>query len=233
MEMRTSMPSDTPSGNSRIDEDPSVPRDPAVGVVAPVPVARRLIAILERDGLDAAAIDLARRSRELDVLVVAVESPSGGNSQIGRVRDKHPSARLVLFTATATPAEARLLLVDDVAGLVLERDAESALALVVRATCVGQISYPLELMPTRLRTALSNREKQALGMVVMGFSNAEIATKLHVSESTVKSHLYSAFATIGVRTRKEAVALILDPNAGFGTGILAITGTGTDEDVGR
>ena len=65
--------------------------------------------------------------------------------------------------------------------------------------------------------------KQILGMVVLGFSNAEIAAKLYVSESTVKSHLSSAFATIGVRTRKQAAALILDPGSGFGTGILAIT----------
>ena len=106
----------------------------------------------------------------------------------------------------------------------------STLALAVRAAFAGQISYPAELMPTQLRTALSNREKQILAMVVMGFSNAEIAAKLHVSESTVKSHLYSAFATLGVRTRKEAVALILDPNAGFGTGILAITDSGLSED---
>ena len=118
---------------------------------------------------------------------------------IRRARDKHPSARLVLVVSQATPAEARQLLVDDVPGLVLEQHAEIALALAVRAAFAGQISYPAELMPTQLRAALSNREKQILGMVVMGFSNAEIAAKLHVSESTVKSHLYSAFATIGVR----------------------------------
>ncbi len=93
----------------------------------------------------------------------------------------------------------------------------------MRSAVAGQISYPRELMPTQLRAALTNREKQILGMVVMGFRNAEIAAKLHVSESTVKSHLYSAFTTLGVGSRKEAVSLILDPNAGFGTGILAIT----------
>ena len=201
-------------------------RAPVTGVVAPGPVARRLIAILKRDGLDAAVSNPARRSRKLDVLVLAVESLSSGKSDIRRARDEHPSARLVLVVGTATPAEARQLLVDDVPGLVLEQHAEATLALAARSVFAGQISYPAELMPTRLRTALSNREKQILGMVVMGFSNAEIAAKLHVSESTVKSHLYSAFATIGVGSRKEAVALILDPNAGFGTGILAITDSG-------
>jgi DNA-binding NarL/FixJ family response regulator len=214
------MPADTPSGNHRHEQESPTGRAPAVGVVAPGPLARRLLAILERDGLDAAASSPARH---LDVLVVAVESLSSGKSDIRRARDKHPSAHLVLVVGAATPAEARQLLVDDVPGLVLERQAEARLALAARAAFAGQICYPAELMPTQLRAALSIREKQILGMVVMGFSNAEIAAKLYVSQSTVKSHLYSAFATIGVRSRKEAVALILDPSAGFGIGILAIT----------
>ncbi len=144
-------------------------------------------------------------------------------------RDEHSSAQLVLVVGTATPAEARQLLVEGVPGLVLEKHAEATITLAARTTLVGQICYPAELMPTHLKTALSTREKQILGMVVMGFSNAEIAAKLFVSQSTVKSHLSSAFATMGVRSRKEAVAVILDPDAGFGTGILAITGAGENE----
>jgi DNA-binding NarL/FixJ family response regulator len=208
--------------NRKEQESPTdhTERAPAVGVVAPGPLAGRLLAILERDGIAAAGPSRARR---LDVLIVAVEGLSSGQSEIHRARTKHPSAQLVLVVSAATPAEARQLLVDDVAGLVLERQAEATLALTARAAFAGQISYPAELMPTQLRTALSMREKQILAMVVMGFSNAEIAAKLYVSQSTVKSHLYSAFTTIGVGSRKEAVALILDPNAGFGTGILAIT----------
>ncbi len=217
------MPADTHSGNHGNTRKAPAGRAPVAGVAAAGPVARRLIAVLERDGLDAAVLDAAGPPRVPDVLVVAVESPSGERSEIRQARDEHPSARLVLVAATATPAEARQLLVDDVPGLVLEQQADTALPIAVRAVLAGQISYPVELMPTHLKTALSTREKQILGMVVMGFSNAEIAAKLFVTESTVKSHLHSAFGTIGVRTRKEAVALILDPEAGFGTGILSIT----------
>ena len=60
----------------------------------------------------------------------------------------------------------------------------------------------------------------------MGFSNAEIARKLFVTEATVKSHLSSSFAKLGVRSRAEATARILDPEHGLGTGILAISDDG-------
>jgi DNA-binding NarL/FixJ family response regulator len=57
----------------------------------------------------------------------------------------------------------------------------------------------------------------------MGCMNHEIAKTLYVSESTVKSHLSSAFTKLAVRSRTEAVDLILDPEQGLGRGILAIT----------
>jgi len=206
-------------------DDPA--REPSVGVVGSGPFERRLIAVLRRDGLDAGPAASVRRSRTPDVLVMAVESLSTAKSDIAAVRQERSGAQLVVVVGAATPAEARQLLVDDVRGLVLEQHVEATLALTARAAIVGQISYPAELMPSHLKAALSTREKQVLGMLVLGFSNAEIAAKLHVSESTVKSHLNSAFTTLGVRTRKDAVALILDPEAGFGTGILAITASGS------
>jgi DNA-binding NarL/FixJ family response regulator len=60
-------------------------------------------------------------------------------------------------------------------------------------------------------------------MVVLGLTNGEIAHKLRLSESTVKSHLSSSFTKLGVRSRGEAASLILDPAAGLGTGILVIS----------
>jgi DNA-binding NarL/FixJ family response regulator len=79
-------------------------------------------------------------------------------------------------------------------------------------------------MRARLQSeSLSIREKQVLSMLVMGFTNAEIAAKLFLAESTVKSHLSSAYTKLGVRSRKDAATMILDPVAGLAPGILTIT----------
>jgi DNA-binding NarL/FixJ family response regulator len=158
-----------------------------------------------------------------DPAVVVVITSGNDTDSVRHARAKCPFVPVVVVTDSVSPAEARRLLVDGVAGVVLEADLGRALVPTLEAVLAGQVSYPAESMPARVRETLSKREKQILGMVVLGFSNAEIAAKLYVSQSTVKSHLSSAFATLGVRSRKEAVALILDPDAGYGTGILAIT----------
>jgi DNA-binding NarL/FixJ family response regulator len=93
----------------------------------------------------------------------------------------------------------------------------------VVAVAAGQIVIPRSLRAAVAKPVLTTREKQILALVVMGLSNREIADQLFLAESTVKSHLFSAFRRLGVRTRKEASALILDAQQGLGTGILTIT----------
>ncbi len=89
---------------------------------------------------------------------------------------------------------------------------------------VGQICVPRQHWRQIAPPALSTREKQILGLVVMGYMNSQIAEQLFLAESTVKSHLSSAFGKLGVRSRNEAVNLILDSERGLGMGILALGG---------
>ncbi len=184
---------------------------------------RRLSAILARDGL---AVSVEREGRRpLDAVVLVWERLGGEETAFVRtLRRELPAARIVVVAGEASRRALRDALDEGADGLVMEREAEALLALAVRAVCAGSLVLPADLREHVSRPALSAREKQVLGMVVMGFTNGEIAAKLHVAESTVKSHLSSAFAKLDVRSRNEATALILDPERGLGTGVLAISG---------
>ncbi|CAN5261179.1 response regulator transcription factor [soil metagenome] len=53
---------------------------------------------------------------------------------------------------------------------------------------------------------LTSRESEVLGLIGRGLSNRMIATELHISEHTVKFHISSLFAKLGVGNRAEAVS---------------------------
>ncbi len=120
--------------------------------------------------------------------------------------------------------ELRVLLTEGVDSFVLEEEAATTLGAAVRAAAAGLLALPGPLRQALVKPVLSAREKQVLGLVVLGLTNGEIARKLHLTESTVKSHLSSSFTKLGARSRSEATALILDPATGLGTGILTIAG---------
>lgn len=137
---------------------------------------------------------------------------------------------VIVVIGEATVEAVRALLQAGADAVIPAEAVETQLGPAMSAVQAGLATAPRGMLSQAIeRPALTPREKQALGMVVLGFSNADIANKLYLAESTVKSHLSSAFAKLGVRTRSEATALILDRSNGLGTGILAIVGDGDAE----
>jgi DNA-binding NarL/FixJ family response regulator len=184
---------------------------------------------LSEDGLVLAAQArtperLARAGTALDAVVLVVKRLGALQyAVIHGLRAVLPDAGLVVVSDVVTRRDLQEAQRAGADALVLRSRARSALPSAVRATCAGQFVVPRDLAGKLTRPVLTVRERQVLGMVVLGCTNAEIARRLYVAETTVKSHLSTAFAKLGVRSRSEAVAAILDPDTGLGTGILAIS----------
>lgn len=131
---------------------------------------------------------------------------------------------LVMVCAEIERWAVRAALAAGAAGVVLLDDLDSTLWPCLLAVQSGQTCVPRGHWRQIEPPALSAREKQILALVVMGYMNSQIARQLFLAESTVKSHLSSAFGKLGVRSRNEAVSLILDPERGLGMGILGLGG---------
>jgi DNA-binding NarL/FixJ family response regulator len=66
------------------------------------------------------------------------------------------------------------------------------------------IGQPLQAAPR-----LSGREREVLRWLVAGQSNIQIATRIGVSQETVKSHVSSVLGKLGVANRQQAALLAL------------------------
>lgn len=207
--------------------------DPEIHVVSSEIVMRSRLTAALADGQLAAAsavgsieeLELTKRDGRLFVVIVAVSGSPTRRVRVVRGLAEREDVRVVVCRETGH-AEVRRIIHAGAYGYVLDGKIESTLVPTVLAVAAGQIVVPKEDRMQVGAPTLSAREKQILGMVVMGYMNCDIAKQLYLAESTVKSHLSSAFLKLGVRSRSEAVELILDAEQGLGQGILTITSGG-------
>ena len=187
-------PDDAPRDTvARALDHPAIAYDLTAGADADAPDGVTIVVVDAADDATALGAVIAEGT---DVRAIAVSS-ADARSELGAVRRALRSGAL---------------------GYVRLDDVETTLVPTVLAVAAGQSAIPSGLGHEALPVTLTSREKQVLSLVVMGLPNAEIAQRLFVAESTVKSHLSSAFAKLGVRSRNEAVARILDPRSGLGVG---------------
>ena len=180
--------------------------------------------------LAAAAVDVHEHAGAADLLPDAAAALDGVvlagpiravRADLGASHGRFPLVP-VTVVASLSSNGVRKLVEAGAAGVVLESEAERTLAPTVAAAAAGQVVVPRRHQRHAVRPALTHREKETLALLARGLTNREIADRLFLAESTVKTHVGSIFGKLGVNSRSEAAALVLDPDAKLGVGLLGL-----------
>lgn len=200
-------------------------------VVGPAAVRDEIVAGLCSEGFDVLladapdALEQIPFERSPSLVALIADGPLPSRSATFACARRHAAGAHVLLVCTSIDGwEVRDALAAGVMGIVLRSQLATTLQPCLRAMRAGQVCIPYRNRRQLERPVLSSREKQILGLVVMGYMNRQIADQLFLAESTVKSHLSSAFGKLEVHSRNEAVDLILDPHHGLDLGILSLGG---------
>lgn len=133
---------------------------------------------------------------------------------VGRIKESVPDAPVVVLGMRAELSLARAALRAKTRGFV---HAGMPPEQIVRALSVakrGEVVVPRELLEGLVGeyrqeelSELTPRQEEILELVHEGLSNAQIAQRLFLSESTVKQHLRKAYQTLEVKNRNQAAGL--------------------------
>ncbi len=178
---------------------------------------------------DVASVCAAEGATSLDAIVLRMEQAGPALARAVESLTTNLPVPVLVACGRIERWEVRAALAAGAAAVVTNECLGRTLVPSLHAALAGQVCVPRSQWRQIEPPALSAREKQVLGLVVMGYMNGQIAEQLFLAESTVKSHLSSAFGKLGVRSRNEAVDLILDPERGLGMGILGLGGERLDD----
>jgi two-component system response regulator DesR len=146
-----------------------------------------------------------------DVAVVDVEMPGqDGISAASELRQSLPSCRTLILTMYGRPGFVQRAMESGVTSFVLKDAPVEVLAAAIRRCAAGEDVVDPSLAARVLRAGpgpLSTREREILAACAEGLSTAELATRLWLSEGTVRNRVSEILGKLGVRNRAEAVQL--------------------------
>jgi DNA-binding NarL/FixJ family response regulator len=154
----------------------------------------------------AQAVQLCANVRPAIVLLDVRMPGNDGFSVLEALQREQPSTRVLLLSASATPAEVGLARRMGAAGYLSKSADGSEVVQAIKTIMKGGTCFaPGDASETAPACELSARELDVLRHLGRGLSNQELATALGISETTVKAHLRAVFAKLNVANRTEAV----------------------------
>jgi two-component system, NarL family, response regulator DesR len=151
----------------------------------------------------------AAREHRPDVALLDIEMPGRtGLDAAAELRTEVPDCKVVILTTFGRPGYLRRAMDAGARGFLVKDGPVEELASAIRKVLAGQTVVDPALATAALAAGpnpLTDRERDVLSAAVDGATIAEIATRLHLSESTVRNYLSAAIGKTGTRNRMEAV----------------------------
>ena len=165
-----------------------------------------------------AAIQLCNTLHPDVILMDMVMPDMDGAAATRMIRKQSPGIQVLALTSFKEGILVQSALQAGAIGYLLKDVSADELAQAIRAAHAGRSTLSPEAaqalvlatsQPPAPGLDLTEREREVLALLIEGLNNTQIAAKLNVSPSTVKSHVSNILSKLGVASRTEAVTLAL------------------------
>jgi DNA-binding NarL/FixJ family response regulator len=178
-------------------------REPGISVVGEADTAER-------------AVVMARQLQPDLILLDLLLPRKGGYDAIPELRAVAPEARILVVSSQASPSSVRRALSAGAVGYLPKRSSDRELVTAIRAVADGA-GYVDPDLGAKLVTPtgspalepLSERERDIVHLLALGYTNQEIGKKLYISVRTVDTHRAHIMRKLELETRAELVMFAL------------------------
>ena len=154
-----------------------------------------------------------------DVVLMDMVLPGMDGASVTRaIRQQFPQVQVIALTSFKEGDLIKNALAAGAIGYLLKDVSADELVRAIRAAHAGRSTLSPEAAQSLVQAAgqppapgldLTVREREVLALMIEGLNNTQIAARLTVSPSTIKSHVSSVLSKLGVASRTEAVTLAL------------------------
>ncbi len=183
-----------------------------MGLKALIDVQRDMAVVGEAEDGEAAVAAAARLTPDVVVMDLAMPALDGAEAT-RRILGERPETRVIILTAFADSADVGRALAYGACGAQMKGGPAEGLLAAIRIVRDGGEAVHPEIRRMVAETPkpieLTDRQKEILSAVARGFTTADIAGLLGISQSAVKQHMAHICERLGASNRSEAAAIAI------------------------